>query len=100
MQLSHYRHLERSEEPPIGIDLVIRGATDRLGPVLTTALATACALGPVVIFGSGAGHEILRPMAIVVLGGLVTATLLNLFVLPALYLRVALRRAAHGAVFS
>jgi len=71
----------------IGPQLVLRGAKERLAPILMTALATGLALVPLAVAGSIPGHEIEHPMAIVILGGLVTATLLNLFVLPSLYLR-------------
>jgi Cu/Ag efflux pump CusA len=66
---------------------VMRGARERLSPILTTAVATALALVPVLVLGNVPGQEIVQPMAVAVLGGLVTATLLNLFVAPALYLR-------------
>ena len=68
---------------------MLRGAKERLAPILMTALATGLALVPLAIAGSIPGHEIEHPMAIVILGGLVTSTLLNLFVLPSLYLRFA-----------
>jgi Cu/Ag efflux pump CusA len=70
-----------------GAELVRRGARDRLAPVLTTASALVLLLLPFVIMGDVAGLEIVHPMAIVMLGGLVTTTLLSLFMLPALYLR-------------
>jgi CzcA family heavy metal efflux pump len=70
-----------------GAELVRRGARGRLAPVLTTASALALLLLPFVIMGDIAGLEIVNPMAIVMLGGLVTTTLLSLFMLPALYLR-------------
>jgi Cu/Ag efflux pump CusA len=69
------------------VRLVLRGAGERLSPILMTALATGLALTPLVIFGNRPGQEIENPMAIVILGGLATSTLMNLFVLPALYLR-------------
>jgi CzcA family heavy metal efflux pump len=87
MLVSHYRHLERFEGMPFGRDLVVRGAEERLAPILMTALATGLALVPIVLGGSRAGYEIEHPLAVVILGGLVTSTLLNLFVVPALYLR-------------
>ena len=65
----------------------MRGASERLSPILMTALATGLALVPLVITGDIPGHEIEYPMAIVILGGLITSTLLNLFVVPSLYLR-------------
>jgi predicted RND superfamily exporter protein len=75
----------------------MRGTNERLAPVLMTALATALALAPLVIFGNRPGQEIENPMAIVILGGLASSTLMNLFVLPALYLRFGRpRRGHHG----
>jgi Cu/Ag efflux pump CusA len=70
-----------------GAELVRRGARDRLAPTLTVAVASAAAVLPFVIMGNIAGLEIVNPMAIVLLGGLITSTLLSLFVLPVLYLR-------------
>ena len=86
MLISHYRHLEMFEGMPFGRELVIRGAEERLSPILMTALATGLALVPIVLGGTRAGYEIEHPLAVVILGGLVTSTLLNLFVVPALYL--------------
>ena len=94
MLVSHYRHLEESEGEPFGRDLVLRGAEERLAPILMTALATGLALLPLVIGGNQPGHEIEYPMAVVILGGLVTSTLLNLFLLPALYSRFARKERA------
>jgi CzcA family heavy metal efflux pump len=87
MLVSHYQHLEEDEGEAAGPGLVMRGARERLWPILTTAVATALALVPVLVGGNVPGQEIVQPMAVAVLGGLVTATLLNLFVTPALYLR-------------
>jgi Cu/Ag efflux pump CusA len=64
---------------------------------MMTALATALALVPLVIAGTIPGHEIEHPMAVVILGGLVTSTLLNLFVLPSLYLKFGRARGTKGA---
>jgi CzcA family heavy metal efflux pump len=86
MLISHYRHLELQEGIAFGRDLVLRGSEERLGPILMTALATALALVPIVLGGTRAGYEIEHPLAVVILGGLVTSTLLNLFIVPALYL--------------
>jgi CzcA family heavy metal efflux pump len=83
---NHFDRLERVEGTTFGPELVLRGASERLAPILMTVLTTALAMLPVVILGDIPGLEIIRPMAIVVLGGLVTTTLLDLFVLPALYL--------------
>jgi len=87
LMISHFQRLEREEGQAFGADLVMRGATERLAPILMTASATGLALIPLAVAGSIPGHEIEHPMAIVILGGLFTATLLNLFVLPSLYLR-------------
>jgi CzcA family heavy metal efflux pump len=87
MLVSHFQQLERDEGEAAGPGLVMRGARERLSPILTTAVATALALVPVLVLGNVPGQEIVQPMAVAVLGGLVTATLLNLFVAPALYLR-------------
>jgi len=85
--INHCQHLEEVEGVPFGPDLVIRGARERLAPILMTTLATGLALVPLVAFGMRPGHEIEHPLAIVILGGLVTSTLLSLFVVPSLYLR-------------
>jgi Cu/Ag efflux pump CusA len=87
MLVSHFRHLEHAEGVPFGRELVIRGAEERLTPILMTALATGLALLPIAFGGDKAGQEIEHPLAIVILGGLVTSTILNLFLLPPLYLR-------------
>jgi CzcA family heavy metal efflux pump len=94
MLITHCQHLEREEGEPFGPALVLRGAKERLAPILMTALATGLALVPLVASGEIPGAEIEYPMAIVILGGLVTATLLNLFIIPALYLRFGRRRTA------
>ena len=70
-----------------GPELVARGSRERLAPILMTALTTGLALIPLVLSGTLPGEEIEYPMSIVILGGLITTTLLNLFVLPSLYLR-------------
>jgi CzcA family heavy metal efflux pump len=85
MLVSHYRHLELVEGEPFGLELVLRGSAERLAPILMTALATGLALVPLIVRGNLPGHEIEYPMAVVILGGLVTSTLLNLFLLPPLY---------------
>jgi Cu/Ag efflux pump CusA len=85
--IRHYQHLEQDEGETFGPALVQRGTRERLTPILMTALATGAAVTPFVLFGGIPGHEIVHPMAVVILGGLVTSTLLNLFVVPVLYLR-------------
>jgi Cu/Ag efflux pump CusA len=85
--VSHYRHLEQREGEPFGDALVVRGARERLAPIAMTALCAGLALVPLVLAGDRPGHEIEHPMAVVILGGVVTSTLLSLFVTPLLYLR-------------
>ena len=70
-----------------GLETAIRGASERLIPILMTALVTALGLLPLAIGSGAAGREIEGPMAIVILGGLITSTILNLLVLPTLALR-------------
>jgi len=89
LMISHFQHLERVEGEPFGPALVLRGAQERLAPILMTASATGFALVPLVVAGTVPGNEIEHPLAVTILGGLVTATLLNLFVLPSLYLAFA-----------
>jgi Cu/Ag efflux pump CusA len=95
MLINHCQHLEREEGETFGLGLVQRGARERLAPILMTALATGLALIPLIIFGNIPGQEIEYPMAIVILGGLVTSTLLNLFVMPSLYLRFGRKKQAN-----
>jgi Cu/Ag efflux pump CusA len=87
MLLSHYNHLRVHEGEPFGLALVLRGAEERLVPILMTAACAGLALVPLIVAGNAPGHEIEHPMAIVILGGLVSSTLLNLFLMPALYAR-------------
>jgi Cu/Ag efflux pump CusA len=100
MLITHCQHLEREEGEPFGPALVLPGATERLSPILMTALATALALVPLAVAGDLPGHEIEYPMAVVILGGLVTATLLNLFIVPSLYLRFGRGRGTTTAARS
>ncbi len=95
--INHCQHLERNEGEPFGTELVLRGARERLAPILMTSLATGLALVPLVVLGERPGHEIEFPLAVVILGGLVTSTLLNLFVTPSLYLRFCKPREASAA---
>jgi CzcA family heavy metal efflux pump len=100
MMVSHYKHLEDHEGMTFGPELVARGSRERLAPILMTALTTGLALVPLVLSGNLPGQEIEYPMSIVILGGLLTTTLLNLFVLPSLYLQFGKSRrfAEDGAV--
>ena len=87
LMINHFQHLEQYEGETFGPQLVLRGAKERLAPILMTASTTGLALLPLVVAGNIPGHEIELPMAIVILGGLVTSTLLNLFIIPPLYLK-------------
>jgi len=91
MMISHFQHLEEVEGEPFGPALVLRGARERIAPILMTALTTGLALVPLVMRGNIPGQEIEHPMAMVILGGLLTSTLLNLFLVPSLYLRFGKR---------
>jgi Cu/Ag efflux pump CusA len=86
MLIDRFQQLRLDGPQSFGAELVRRGALDRFAPTLTVAVATAAAVLPFVILGNVAGLEIVNPMAIVMLGGLITSTLLALFVLPVLYL--------------
>ncbi|EYF01948.1 efflux RND transporter permease subunit [Chondromyces apiculatus] len=96
MLVSHFQHLEREEGVPFGAELVLRGVRERLTPIAMTALATGLALIPLVAAGARPGHEIEQPMAVVILGGLVSSTLLNVFAVPCAYLRFS-RPTGSGA---
>ncbi|KDR26194.1 MULTISPECIES: efflux RND transporter permease subunit [Caballeronia] len=87
MLISHYEHLVHVDKLPWNADTAVRGAAERLVPILMTALVTALALLPLAVTSGAAGNEIEGPMAIVILGGLITSTALNLIVLPTLALR-------------
>jgi CzcA family heavy metal efflux pump len=89
MMVSHFRHLEHSEGEPFARALVVRGALERLAPVLMTALCAGLALVPLIAGGARPGQEIEYPMAFVIVGGLVTSTMLCLLFLPGLYLAFA-----------
>jgi len=84
LQLAHYEHLVEVEGAAWGPELVMRGANERLVPILMTAAVTALGLAPLAFGMSRPGQEIEGPMAVAVLGGLLSSTLLNLIVLPAL----------------
>jgi Cu/Ag efflux pump CusA len=87
MLISHVRHLQRCEGVESFEEAVRRGAMERLAPILMTALAAGLALLPLALRGDAPGNEILTPMAIVILFGLLSSTLLNMLVVPALFLR-------------
>jgi len=88
--IGHCQHLEQEEGEAFGPELVLRAAGERMAPILLTAVATLLALAPFAIAGKIPGNEIVYTIALVVLGGVVTSTLLSLFLLPVLYLRFGL----------
>jgi CzcA family heavy metal efflux pump len=87
MMLSHYDHLRTAEGASFD-EAVERGSLERLSPVLMTALCAGLALLPLVLAGSEPGNEIQAPMGVVILGGLLTSTALNMLLVPALYARL------------
>jgi len=88
MMISHYEHL-RTDEGASFEEAVLRGSMERLSPVLMTAMCAGLALIPLVIAGGETGNELQAPMGVVILGGLLSATALNMLVVPALYARFA-----------
>ncbi len=84
--INYYQRLEGQEGVPFGLDLVLRGARERLSPIRVSSAAIIAALLPIVVFGQIPGLEIVQPTAIVIVGGVVASTLVTLFVIPALYL--------------
>jgi Cu/Ag efflux pump CusA len=91
----HCQQLERDTGSPFGADLVVRGSRERLASISTAAAATAFALLPMVVWNAP-GLQVVHPMAVAILGGLVTSVVFTLFVLPALYLRYGGRRAQEA----
>jgi Cu/Ag efflux pump CusA len=98
--IDHFQRLERTGRYGSGQELVMVGAQDRLGPTLTTVLATAVGVLPFFVLGEAAGLEVARPMAIFMLGGLVTSTLVTLFVVPDIYMRAGPTPEAATAVLT
>ncbi|MGZ6707838.1 MAG: efflux RND transporter permease subunit [Solirubrobacteraceae bacterium] len=84
---SHAQRIDASEDGAIGHGPTVRAARDRLAPILISMSATAVVLLPFLVLGNRAGYEIVRPMAVVMLGGLVTCALMTLFLLPVVFAR-------------
>jgi Cu/Ag efflux pump CusA len=95
VMIEQFYRLEQNEGFSFGSELIIRGAVERFGSITATALAMVLVFAPSLILGDIPGLETIRPMAVVVLGGLVTTTLFSLFVLPSLYLRYGAGREAE-----
>jgi len=97
MMISHYLHLIRHEGEAFGIALITRGTLERLVPVLMTALSAGIALIPLVLAPGQPGKEILHPVAVAIVGGLISSTLLDLVVTPAVFFLIG-RKAAEKAL--
>ncbi len=87
LMISHYIHLMAEEGMPFGKEMVIRGSQERVAPVLMTALTTGLGLIPLALAAGEPGKELLYPVAVVVIGGLLTSTVLDFFVRPAAFLK-------------
>jgi Cu/Ag efflux pump CusA len=98
LMINHCEHLELEEGQTFGPEMVIRGARERLAPILMTTLATGMALVPLLFYGDQPGREIEHPLAVAIIGGLITSTMLTLFVVPSLYLRFGKKKADRPVV--
>jgi CzcA family heavy metal efflux pump len=97
MLISHYLHLMKREGELFSKEMIVRGTLERLSPVLMTALSAGIALVPLVLAPDAPGKEILHPVAVVIVGGLITSTLLGLGITPAVFYAFG-RKAAEKAV--
>jgi Cu/Ag efflux pump CusA len=98
LMIAHYEHLVEVEKKPWTMDTAIRGAADRLTPILMTSVVTALGVLPLAIGAGDPGREVEGPMAIVILGGLLTSMALNLLVLPILALRYGRFEGRHKEI--
>ena len=97
MMISHYLHLMREEGEDFTEGMIIRGSLERLVPVMMTALTAGLSLIPFVLAADAPGKEILHPVAVVIVGGLLSSTLLDIFVTPAIFYRYG-RKSAEKLV--
>ena len=97
--VSHCQNLLQ-EEGEFGMELVLRGARERVAPTMMTILAIALIFIPFLVFGNVPGHELIFPMALIVIGGLITSAVLTLLVIPALFLRLGTRTVRAGEMQS
>lgn len=95
LKISHYINLALHDGMPFGRELVVRGSLERLTPVLMTALSAGVALVPLLIGADAPGKEILHPVAVTIFGGLISATLLDTFLTPVLFLRFGRKPLQH-----
>ena len=98
--VSHVRHLQTVEGVTDFAEAVRRGSVERVAPILMTALAAGLALVPLALRGDEPGSELLTPMAIVILSGLISSTLLNMIVVPAALLRLGTKKSLRGAAIA
>ncbi len=97
MMISHYLHLMSEEGEQFTKDMVIRGSLERLVPVLMTSLTAILGLLPLVFAAGEPGKEILHPVAIVIVGGLISSTMLDIFVTPSIFYNFG-RRSAEASL--
>lgn len=99
MMISHYLHLMKFEGEQFSKQMVIRGSLERLIPVLMTALTAILGLLPLVLAKGEPGKEILHPVAVVIVGGLLSSTLLDMFVTPTIFFRFGKKSAQKNIEF-
>ena len=97
MMIGHYIHLMKEEGESFSREMIIRGSLERLIPVLMTAFSAILALTPIVLAKDQPGKEILHPLAIVIVGGLLSSTLLDIFITPTIFYRFG-RKSAERLV--